>query len=119
MEPLLPSTFPERAWQKVGTDIFHWEGKNYLLVVDYFSQFIEIMPLCQITFAMVITGLQSIFVRHGNPEVVVSGNGRQYTSEAFQEFSHRYYFDHITSRPHFPQSNGEAERAVQTIKGLL
>ena len=32
---------------------------------------------------------------------------------------HNYGFEHLTSRPYFPQSNGEVERAVQTIKNLM
>ena len=53
------------------------------------------------------------------PERVISDNGPQYTSKAFEQFAKSYGFDHITSSPYFPQSNGEAEQAVQTIKNLM
>ena len=32
---------------------------------------------------------------------------------------HRHGFKHITSSPYYSRSNGEAERAVQTVKDLL
>ena len=51
--------------------------------------------------------------------MVVSDNRPQYTSEEFQEFANRYGFAHITSSPHYPQSNGQAERTVRTVKKLL
>ena len=63
--------------------------------------------------------MKSIFARHGIPEVVMSDNGPQYSSYLFAEFAKNYGFNHITSSPRFPQSNGEAERAVKTVKGLL
>ena len=50
---------------------------------------------------------------------MISDNGPQYTSEAYEEFAKEYQFDHKTSSPYYPQSNGEAERGVKTIKGLL
>ena len=56
---------------------------------------------------------------NGIPEVVVSDNGPQFAAEAFEEFAQVYSFEHVTSSPYFPQSNGEAERAVKTIKDLL
>ena len=50
---------------------------------------------------------------------MVSDNGPRYTSQVFAEFAKDYEFRHITSSPYFPQGNGEAERAVGTIKRLL
>ena len=67
----------------------------------------------------VIEHLKSIFARHGIPQTVVSDNGPQYLSSEFAQFAKEYRFNNITSSPHFPQANGESERAIQTVKGLL
>ena len=61
----------------------------------------------------------SIFARHGIPEIVVSDNGPQFSAELYATFAKDYGFEHVTSSPYYPQGNGEAERAVKTIKGLL
>ena len=66
-----------------------------------------------------VTHLKSIFARHGIPEVFISDNGPQYSSSLFTKFSREYKFNHITSSPRYPQANGEAERAVKTIKAML
>ena len=67
----------------------------------------------------VITHTKSIFARHGIPELVYSDNGPQFHLEAYKLFASEYQFSHVTSSPVYPQSNGEAERAVGTIKSLL
>ena len=41
-EPLLPHSIPSRPWQIIGTELFWWNNTNYLLVVDYYSNFPEI-----------------------------------------------------------------------------
>ena len=118
-QPLTPSPLPDLPWQRAATDLFQWKGAIYVLVVDYYSRYIEIALLGQPTAEEVITRIKSIFARHGIPEVVVSDNGPQYTSQAFEDFAKDYQFYHQTSSPYYPQSNGEAERAVKTIKELL
>jgi len=60
-----------------------------------------------------------IFVRHGIPDVIVSDNGPQYSSHEFGEIVKTLNVKHITSSPHHPQGNGEAERVVKTAKRLL
>ena len=118
-EPLIASKLPELPFQKVGTDLFEWEKQTYILLIDYYSRYIEIALLNRPTAAEVIRHMKSIFARHGIPEIVMSDNGPQYSCEAFSEFSKEYKFQHVTSSPGYPQSNGEAERAVKTVKTLL
>lgn len=63
--------------------------------------------------------MQSIFSRHGIPQDIFSDNGPQYSSLEYARFAAEYGFTHTTSSPNFSQSNGEAERAVQTMKHFL
>ena len=46
-------------------------------------------------------------------------NGPQFSAELYATFAKDYGFKHVTSSPYYPQGNGEAERAMKTIKGLL
>ena len=108
-EPLIPSTHPALPWQKVASGLFKWKGDTYLLVIGYFSKFIEISKLRNETSEEVICHLKSIFARHGIPQQLFSDNGPQYSSTEFSNFSKRYQFVHTTSSPRFPQSIGEAE----------
>ncbi|PIK51938.1 Transposon Ty3-I Gag-Pol polyprotein [Apostichopus japonicus] len=77
-EPLEPHPTPERPWQRLGTDLFHMRDKTFLLVVDYYSKFVEISQLRETTSKEVINKLKEIFSRHGIPDVLVSDNGPQY-----------------------------------------
>ena len=68
-EPLCPSPFPERPWQVLETDLFYSQSVDYLLVVDYFSQFVAVAALRKNkTVTEVIRALKAIFARNGIPE---------------------------------------------------
>ena len=118
-EILINSTLPDRPWQNVATDLFEFQNATYLAVIDYFSRYIEVAKLGKSDSAHIIERLKSIFARWGSPETVTSDNGPCYSSASFAKFADEYGFTHITSSPRYPQSNGEAERAVQTLKNLL
>ena len=119
VEPLLPIDFPSRPFQRVGSDLFELKGQTYLLVVDYFSRYIEIAKLTGLTSAAVINHLKSIMARFGIPEYFHSDGGKQFTSREFNEFARNYGFKQVVSSPNYQQSNGLAERSVQTIKNML
>jgi len=108
-EPLIPSTLPQRPWEKIGTDLFELKGKSYFLLVDYFSRYIEVIKLSSTPTNSVVAAMKPIFARYGIPDIVISDNGPQYSSQEFKEFAKAYNFEHITSSPYYPQGNGEAE----------
>ena len=87
--------------------------------MDYFSKFPELVKLNGTASKNIIIGSKSIFPRHGVPDELFSDNGRQLVSQEMVDFSAEWGFKHTTSSPTFPQSNGQVERAVQTIKNLL
>ena len=118
-ELMIPLRLPERKRRKVGADLFDWKGQEFVLVVDYFSRYCEIGVLRKSTSHEVIDHLKAVFARHGIPETVVSENGPQYSSAEFSKFAHEWGFMQITSSPKYPQSNGEAESMVQTMKTFL
>lgn len=117
-EPLFSHPISSRPWEKVATDLFHFRGSGFLLCVDYFSKFPEITKLRDVTTGNVIVALKSVFARHGIPDVILI-NGPQYASAESKDFAESWDFRHITSSPCHTQSNGQAERTVQTIKNLL
>lgn len=113
------SSLPEYPWQKVATDMMQYKNNMYLLVVDYYSRYIEIGKLTATTSKAIINHLKSIFSMHRIPERLVSDSGPQYSSGEFAEFSRQYGFDHVTASSMYAQANGEVEKAVSTAKGLV
>jgi hypothetical protein len=118
-EPLIPSKLPDRPWQVVSTDLFELNHKQYIVMIDNYSRWIEVRHLNRTTSMSVIKQMKAIFAIHGIPETVQSDNGTQYTSMEYKDFAKEWGFEITTSSPHFPQANGAAERSVQTCKKIL
>ena len=110
--PAFPST-------KLATDILHFEGDSYLLLVDYTSRYPVICKLTLMTAQNMIGHLKVIFCEYGWLDTLASDNGPCYTAEAFTKAMQEYRVNHITSSPDYSQSNGLAEKFVQTVKSLF
>lgn len=120
-EPLISHKIPNRPWETVGCDIFHFEDRDYLCAVDHYSSYFEIDQLKDRTGNEVIGTLKRHFSTHGIPNRLQTENGPPYTyiSREFQQFMRSYDIEHVTSSSHYPQSNGRAENAIKTAKNLL
>ena len=119
-EPLLPYSFPERPWQTLAADFFKCENIDYLLVVDYFSRYVEVCAMQKNkTVTEVCRVMKEIFSRFGILEKIKSDNGPPFNSGEYLQFANEWGFQVAHSSPKYPQANGEVERAVQTVKRLL
>lgn len=117
-EPMISHDIPEGRFLKVGLDIMTLKGKDYLVAVDYYSKFPELSLLSDKTAKTVVAHTKSICARHGIPEEIVSDN-MPFNSHEFREFAQQWGIKLTTSSPGYAQSNGQAERFVQTLKNLL
>ena len=118
-EPLQQHDFIARPWSKIGADLCQIDGRTLLVVCDYYSNFIEVARLNTVTTRSVLRELLPMFARFGLPDVLVSDNGPQFASAEFAVFVKQKGITHVTSSPHYAQSNGKAENAVKTLKLLF
>ena len=118
-EPLINHEIPTLPWQIVGSDLFSLYVRDYVVIVDYCSRYPEVERLYDTWSSAVIKKIKSILSRHGKCQKMISDNGPQYISDEFAKFAFEWEFNHTTSSPKHAQSNGLAERAVQTLKQLV
>ena len=103
----------------MAADLFEFEGKTYLVNLDYYSDFFEMDHLRSPSSVCVIRKLKAHFACHGIPEQLVTDNGSQFSSHDFLKFSRDWDFEHVTSSPHHSHGNGKTENAVNKAKKIL
>ena len=103
----------------MAADLCEFDNRVLLVVSDYYSNYIEVAHLNNLTSHAVIKELKAIFARFGVPDTLVTDNGTQFSSAEFAVFATTWMFEHKISSPTYPQSNGKAEKAVQTVKNLF
>ena len=92
---------------------------SYSLVIPLNMELLFRRKLKGNTVCKTIELLRDLFARYGLPELVVSDNGSQFTSEEFSVFMQMNGVKHVRSAPYHPSTNGLAERIVQSLKHSL
>ena len=112
-EPLIPTPFPDCPWQIIGLDFFKFKTVDYLIVLDYYSRYIEPGAMNKTkTASEALRVLESLFARHEIPETLRSESHPPFDSADYIAFARDWGCKVVTSSPVFPRSNGEVERAV-------
>ena len=82
-EPYIPIDIPIIAWETSKIDLFIFNNKTYILLIDLFSCFPVVRQLAGENTKTVLKAMQNIFADFGIPEVIISDNGPCYKSQGF------------------------------------
>ena len=124
-EPLTSVTSPW-PFQQWGLDILgplpigKGQCKFIIVAVDYFTKWAEAEPLATITEQKIRNFVwRAIICRFGIPRALVSDNGKQFDNTKFRDFCAELGIKNYYSSPAHPQSNGQAEVTIRTLKAAL
>ncbi|XP_037929719.1 uncharacterized protein K02A2.6-like [Teleopsis dalmanni] len=106
-------------FERIHADFCKFQNLNILVIVDTYSKWLEAKILRKTDAITVIEALRSTFAIFGLPKKIVTDNGPPFSSKAFIEFCINNNIECLKSPPYHPQSNGTAERGVQTVKNAL
>ncbi len=120
-EPMQRTMLPSGPWQDLALDLMGPlpDGQNILVVVDYYSRFVEAVMMKVTTTEKICQALEPIFCRYGYPFSLKTDNGPQFVSESFEHYLECRGIEHRKSTPLWPQANGEVERQNRTILKAL
>ncbi|KAK2577752.1 hypothetical protein KPH14_011855, partial [Odynerus spinipes] len=96
-------------------------GNRYgLVVVDYFSKWLEVVPLLNQQATTIAKALvREVISRHGVPLELHSDQGRSFESSIFKELMKILGIKKTRTTPLHPQSDGLVERTIRTLLQYL
>ena len=113
---MVRTLLPESPSEILACDLLGPIDNNIVLVIiDYYSRWIEIDILKSVTSTMIIASLEQMFLTHGLPYVITSDNGPQFVSSQFKEFCERNGINHRRITLLWPQANAEIASDAQYI----
>jgi hypothetical protein len=91
-----------------------------LVAIDYFTKWVEAVPLRNMTHCEVIDFiLQHIIYRFGIPQTLTTDQGSSFMSHQFKEFTTSLKIKLLNSPPYYAQANGQTEVSNKIIIGLI
>ena len=118
-EAACPFPVPATPWSVLGADVFFFDGKPYLALVDYTSKFPVVKKLPSQSADALIQACEETFSIFGFPHVIVSDQGSNFISDTFQEYCASHGIQQRQSSSYHHQANGQVERTIQSLKRVM
>lgn len=119
-EPLLQDPKPKWPGEAIAADLFHYAGKEYLVVVDKYSGWTDVYPFInRASTEDVKKHLMKWCTQLGLPKRISTDGGPQFGSGEFAQFCDRWNINHDPSSPYHHEANGYAEAAVKAMKAII
>ncbi|KAK2885164.1 hypothetical protein Q8A73_021638 [Channa argus] len=123
---LQPLPIPSRPWSHIALDFVTGLPPSYgnttiLTIIDRFSKAVHFVPLPKLPTATETAELitQHVLRLHGIPRDIVSDRGPQFVSQVWKAFCKALGATVSLSSGFHPQSNGQTERANQSLETAL
>ena len=111
-EPIIQKPRPSRPFQEIAVDLCAYAGRNYLILVDCYTNWLAIISMDHgTTSGKVITA-----IRQSNSRDSLVGWRSPVQSKKFNDFTRQWGFTHKLSSPYYPQSNWKIEATVKAMK---
>ena len=114
-ERIMYHNIPLQPWEVVRADMFHYNNKNYLCIVDYNSKF-PIVKRLGLSAENLTNAVKIIFTEYGIPRKIMSDTGTNFVSDRFRKFCRTINIEQATSSAYHHQSNGQVEACIKFIK---
>jgi hypothetical protein len=118
-EPMLSFEVPEAPGIQVHSDYFDFGGKDYVIVVDGFSGWTELLAVQNRRPKELIKVLRAYMTRNGVPRGFHSDQGSTFESAEFRAFCEKWGIVFSDNSPKHSRGNAIAEAHVKKIKHLL
>ena len=118
-EPEIHHEIPTTPWTKLATDVFHIKQKHFVILADYTTKYFDLSQIPDVTSETVTNHTKAMLSRYGIPKEIVSDGGPEYAGKKYTEFCKQWDITHTFSSPEHHESNGFAERTIQTVKRTL
>ena len=111
---MVSHSIPDRPWSKISADPFEFKGEHYLVLADYYSDWIKSDKVRDQTAIETIVLLLKQLSQWGLPDEIVTDCGKNFDSKEFSQFCQRKQIKYTKSSPPH-QSNYKVESAVKII----